>query len=52
MSDRGLEQEYVSDDGDVLTMKQIGRVMRHEPSKVEKTEEGYIVAGTEYRPKS
>lgn len=46
MSDRDLDQEYVSDEGGVLTLRQIGYFVRYEDPDVERAEDGYIVDET------
>lgn len=51
MSDRDLDTEYVSEGGDVIRWENVGWAMRYEPNIVESTENGYIIAGTEYTPK-
>lgn len=51
MAEKSTDGVFVSDEGEEITRKQIGNAMRHEPGKVEKTENGYIVGETEYRPK-
>lgn len=46
---RALDDVFVAEDGETRTWENILRTKRYEPNIVETTEDGFIVAETEYK---